>query len=199
MRVKPVLGDWEIPRIETIDTLEQRAFAELPVPGRVGSLFQDLSTSPTRIVISGSLYGDDTRDEFLEELRGKYQEGEPVTFVADIVTATEVQHVVIETLRFRESGTIPDQIEYFMVLRESPPPPPPSDLLGGLDTGLLDQAGDFLDSVTGALDLIDGLGSIPDIGNPTPALMSSLDQLTSATSGLDASLGPLRDIFGSPD
>lgn len=199
MRVKPVLGDWEIPRIEAINTLEHRSLVELAVPGRVGSLFQDLSTSPTRIVISGSLYGDDTRDDFLEELRGKYQDGEPVTFVADIVTATEVQHVVIETLQFRESGTIPDQIEYFMVLKESPPPPPEPDPLGGLDTGLLDQAGDFLDSVTGALDMIDGLGSIPDFGNPTPALTSSLDELTSATSGLDDTLAPLRAIFGSED
>ena len=29
-----------------------------------------------------------------------------------------------------ESGTQPDQLDYFMVLKESPPPPPPPDPLG---------------------------------------------------------------------
>jgi hypothetical protein len=199
MEIKPVLGDWEIPRIESIRTMEHRAFVELPVPGMVGSLFQDMDTDPTRLVISGSLFGDETRNTFLEDLRGKYREGEPVTFVADIVTATDVQYVIIETLWLRESGVRPDQIEYTIVLKESPPPPPPADPFGGLDTDLLDGAGDFLDSITGALDIIDGLGSIPDFGDPTPPLTSAMDGVTAATSGLDTALGPLRDIFGSPD
>lgn len=196
MTVKPVLGNWEIPRIESIKTLEHRSFVELPVPGGVGSLFQDLETDPTQVTISGSLYGDATRDEFLEELRGKYRNGEPVTFVADIVTATEVQYVIIETLWFQESGTKPDQIDYFIVLKESPPPPPPPDSLGGLDTGLLDQAGGFLDSVTGALDLIDSLGSIPNIGDPTPSLTNSLDEVRAATSALDGVVTDLTSLFG---
>lgn len=197
MNVKPMLGDWEIPRIASIRTLEHRVFVEMPVPGRVGSLFQDLNTTPTRIAISGSLYGDEARNAFLEELRGKFREGVPVTFVADIVTATEVQYVIIETLRFAESGIQPDQLDYFVVLKESPPPPPPPDPLGGLDTSLLDQAGGFLDAVTGALDVIDGLGSVPDIGDPTPPLQNALQGLTDATSGLDAALEPLRTIFGT--
>lgn len=199
MNVKPMLGDWEIPRIAAIRTLERRSFVELAVPGRVGSLFQDLNTTPTRIAISGSLYGDEARNAFLEELRGKFRAGEPVTFVADIVTATEVQYVIIETLHFAESGTQPDQIDYAMVLKESPPPPPPPDPLGGLDTSLLDQAGDFLDTVTGALDLIEGLGSVPDIGDPTPPLSNALQGVTDATAGLGEALDPLRAIFGTSD
>ncbi len=194
-----MLGSWEIPRIGSIRTLERRAFAELAVPGRVGSLFQDLNTTPTRIAVSGSLYGDEARDEFLEELRGKFRDGVPVTFVADIVTATEVQYVIVEALRFEESGTKPDQTDYFFVLKESPPPPPPPNPLGELDAGLLEQAGGFLDTVTGALDVIDTLGSVPDLGDPTPPMTSALDGVTSATAGLDDALAPLRDIFGSED
>jgi hypothetical protein len=196
MKVKPVLGDWEIPRIESIRTLQRRAFAEFAVPGRTGSLFQDLNTAPTRIAISGSLYGDEARDEFLEELRGKFREGEPVTFVADIVTATEVQYVIIETLHFQESGTKPDQMDYFFVLRESPPPPPPPDPLGGLDTGLLEQAGGFLDTVTGALGAIDTLGSIPEIRDPTPPLRGTLDGVRAALGELDGVTGAVEDLFG---
>lgn len=196
MKVRPALDGWEVPRIQSIDTLERRSLVELEVPGRVGNLFQDMNTTPTRIVIAGSLYGDEARDEFFDNLRTKYQAGDPVTFVADIVTATEVQYVVIETLRFKESSVSPDQIDYFFVIKESPPPPPPPDPLGGLDAGLLEGAGDFLDSVSGALDLIDSLGSIPDIGDPTPPLQNALAQVEAATSGLDAVANELQTLFG---
>lgn len=201
MKVKPVLGDWEVPHIEVIKTMERRSFAELAVPGRTGSLFQDLNTEPARIVISGSLFGDENRDAFLEELRGKFSVGEPVTFVADIVTATSVQYVIIETLRMEESGLKPDQIDYHIVLRESPPPPPPSDPFGSLDAGLLDQAGSFLDSVTGALDALDALasavgGGIPDFSDPSPPLRGALDGVKSAMSGLGDVAGSISELFG---
>jgi hypothetical protein len=199
VKVRPVLGSWEIPRIASIQTLERRAFAELAVPGRAGSLFQDLNTTPTRIAVSGSLYGDEARDEFLEELRGKFRDGEPVTFVADIVTATEVQYVIVEALRFQESGTKPDQTDYSFVLRESPPPPPPPNPLGELDAGLLDQAGGFLDTVTGALDVIGTLGSVPDFGDPTPPLRTTLDEVKSATDGLSGAVDTLNNLFGGSE
>ena len=199
MRVKPVLGDWEIPRIASIRTLEQRRFVELAVPGKVGSLFQDLNTVPTRVAIAGSLYGQEAQSEFLEALREKFFAGEPVTFVADILTATALQYVIIETLDLQESGQRPDQLDYFLVVRESPPPPPPPDPLGGLDTGLLDDAAGFLDTVTGALDAIAGLGNIPDISDPTPQLSGALDGVTTATSGLEEALEPLTAIFGTPN
>lgn len=196
MKVKPMLGDWEIPRISSMRTLERRSFVEFAVPGKTGSLFQDLDTTPTRVSITGSLYGDEDRDEFLEAVRGKFRAGEPVTFVADIVTATEVQHVVIDTLHFAESGTSPDELSYHIVLRESPPPPPSPDPLGGLDAGLLDQAAGMLDSVTGALDVIDALGSVPDLGDPTPPLRGALDGVRAATSGLDGIAADLNTLLG---
>jgi hypothetical protein len=199
MRVKPVLGDWEIPRIASIRTLEQRRYVELAVPGKVGSLFQDLNTLPTRVAIAGSLYGQEAQSEFLETLREKFFAGEPVTFVADIVTATEVQYVIIETLDFQENSLRPDQLDYCLILRESPPPPPPPNPLGGLDTSLLDDAAGFLDTVTGALDAITGLGNIPDISDPAPQLSGALDGVTAATAGLEETLAPLAAIFGTPE
>jgi hypothetical protein len=129
-------------------------------------------------------------------LRGKFHDGEPVTFVADIVTATEVQYVIIEILHFQESGTKPDQTDYLFVLRESPPPPPPPNPLGALDTGLLQQAGGFLDTVTGALDALDTLGSVPEIQDPTPPLRGVLDGVHSALEDLDGATGALEDLFG---
>ncbi len=196
MRTKPVLGDWEIPRIESISSLERRSFVEFPVPGRVGSLYQDMNAAPMRIAIAGSLYGDEARDEFLQTLREKFRAGEPVTFVADITTATEVQYVIIEILRLQESGTRPDEIEYLIVIRESPPPPPPPDPLGGLDAGLLEDAGSFLDTVTGALDVIDTLGSVPNFGDPTPPLSGALDSAQAALEGLGGVTTALSELFG---
>jgi hypothetical protein len=198
VKVKPVLGDWEIPRIEAIASVEARSFVELPIPGKVGSLFQDMNSAPTRVRITGSLYGDEARDQFLEEVRGKFREGAPLTFVADIVNATEVQYVIIEALHFAERGTHPDQTAFDILIRESPPPPPP-DTFGGLDTSLLDQAAGLLDTVTGALDAIAALGNVPDFQDPTGPLSGALSGLTEATQGLDAALQPLKAIFGSAE
>lgn len=197
MRAKPVLGDWEIPRISAIRTLEHRAYAELPVPGRTGSLFQDLNSVPTRVAIQGSLFGQEAQNQFLADLRSRFSAGEPVIFVADILTATDIQYVIIETLTIAESNQQPDQVDYLIVLKESPPPPPPPNPLGGLDAGLLDQAQGFLDATTNALDAIDSLGNLPDISDPTPQLTPALDGVQAATSNLDSALAPLRDIFGT--
>jgi len=194
VNVKPVLGGWEIPHISSIGSLEQRSFAELEVPGKTASLFQDLAATPTRIVISGSLYGDEDRDDFLQEVRGKFRAGEPVTFVADIVTATEVQYVVIETLRFEQSATQPDEIEYLIALRESPPPPPPP--APDLDSALADEAAAFGDSVTSALGAIDAVSG-PNFGDPTPPLQGTIDGVTSALGGLEGVPDKLGGLFGS--
>jgi hypothetical protein len=196
MTQQPVLDEWEIPRIASIRTLESRRFVELPVPGRAGSLFQDLNTAPTRIGISGSLYGDEARDDFLQKLRDKYKAGAPVTFVADIVTATAVQYVVVETLRMEESGTNPDQTDYLIVLQESPPPPPPPDPLGGLDTSLLGDAAGLVGDITGALDAIGKLGSIPSFKDPTPPLKGTIDGIKSATGTLGDIGTKLTGLFG---
>jgi hypothetical protein len=199
VKVKPMLGDWEIPHIEEIGSIERRSFVELAVPGQTQSLYQDLSATPTRVAITGSLYGDEDRDAFLEEVRGKFRAGEPLTFVADIVTATELQYVVIEQLRFEQSATRPDEIKYSIAVRQSPPPPPPPDPLGGLDTSILDEAGGFLGTVTGALDALETLGNIPDFGNPLPPLQSSLDNVKQVSSGLGDTIGGLNDLFGIPE
>ncbi len=196
MNVRPVLGDWEIPRIDHIESFERRQYVEFPIPGRVGSLFQDMNTTPTAILITGSLYGDETRNEMLEDVRTRFQSGEPLTFVADIVTATQIQYVIIEQLLFEEYSTTPDELRYQMLLLESPPPPPPPDPLGSLDSDLLDQAGSLVDSVAGALDVIDALGDIPDISDPTSDLPGALDSVTGATTGLDTNLSSLSELFG---
>jgi len=196
VNVRPVLGEVPIPSVEWIHSTERRDFAELDVPGLVGSLFHDLNTAPTRILVAGSVFGDDDREDFMNKVRGTFRDGTPITFVGDIVTATEIQYVIVESLELQERGTRPDELAFVITLRESPPPPPPPSPLGGIDAGLLDQAAGFVDSVSGALDAIDSLGSIPDFGNPVPPLTSALDSFASVAQDAAAPIGDLRGLFG---
>lgn len=196
MAVKPVLGDWEIPRVAMMRTAEARKFAELPVPGRQGSLFQDLNAEPTLVEIAGSLFADEERSEFLTTVREKFRAGEPVTFVADITEATDIQFVVIDSMRFEQRADRPDEVSYHLTLRESPPPPPPPDPLGGIDTGLLDEAAGFVDGVTDALDALDALANLPDFSDPTALLGGTLDQVTSALDELGGVSSAITELFG---
>lgn len=196
MKVKPILDNWEIKGIESISSFENRKLAEHAIPGRIGNVFQDLGSKPTEIIITGSFHGDEVRDGFLEEIRNRFKTAQPVTFVADITTATEVQYVVVKDLRFFEVANDPDHFKYKIVLNENPPPPPPSDPLGRLDTELLDQAGEFMDTVTSAIDVIDSLGSIPNFGNPTEPLTSLLDDFSGITGGIIEGLTAFNNILG---
>lgn len=197
MKVKPLLGDWEVPNIAALETIERRELIELEVPGRVGSLFQDLNAAPTRIALRGSLYGDERRDEFLAKVREQFRAGEPVTFVADILTATDVQYVLIEVMQFAEAGDMPDEMSYQLLLRESPPPPPPPDPFGGLDTSLLEQAGALVDSVTGALSALDALANLPELQDPTPPLNGIVEGASAAVSAIGGVGSALTDLFGN--
>jgi hypothetical protein len=194
MNIKPILDDWEIPRIEVIRITEHRVLAEHSIPGRQGSLFQDLGTRPATIVIIGSLAGDEVRDQFLQSVREKFQAGSPVTFTADITTATQIQYVVIEDMRFEEIAGSPDSFRYVILLRESPPPPPPSGL-PDLDAGLLDQALDLVNDIGDLTNLLDTL-SIPNLRDPTPPLRDALGQVKMALDGLGQASIVLNELFG---
>ncbi len=197
MNVKPMLGDWEIPRIAEMITGEQRSMVELPIPGRVGSVFQDMNSLPVSLTIAGSLYGTESNNEFLQEVRAKFLEGAPLTFVGDIVTGTELQYVIIEKMNFQINAMNPEQLDYLIWLKESPPPPPPtaSGFLDGLDTSLLDEAGALVDAVGGALDALEALGNIPDFGDPSGPLTSTLNDVEGIMNDLGDIATSLGGIF----
>jgi len=196
MIVKPMVGDWEVPRIEAIHTHELRRIAEIGVPGLMGDLQQDLGTTSLVVEITGSLVGDDARDDFLNKLREKYRAGDPVSFTADITTATELDQVLIVALDVVECNDAARSVRYRIVLREyvePPAPPAPIDDLG------LDLGAD-LDSLASlgldGLELPDLLGDIPTVGNPVEPIKPALSGVDSATSSLGDLLGGLRSKLG---
>jgi len=191
MKVKPMLGEFALDGLEYIESTERRALVEHRVPGLEGSYLQDLGSDPNRILLAGSRAGDDDRDSFLSGIRDLFNKGQPTTFTADILTATDLTDVLIEDLQVAEVAGSPDTFRYLIVVRKytKPPEPPPSGLLDG---GILDDALGAL----GAMDVLDSLVDIPDIANPTEPLTGALDGVKSATSGLADVAAPLNALFG---
>ena len=195
MIVRPMIGQWEVPRIERIETLEERRIARLPVPGLLGDIQQDLGAASLTVEICGSLQGDEARDDFLQSLRDSFRAGDPVSFAADITNAADLDQVLIDELQLEEVAGAADSFHYRIVLREyvePPAPPAPADDLGldlGADLDGLASLG--LDG----LNLPDVLGGLPDISNPVPPLQPALQAVQSATAQVPDLLQGLKSTF----
>ena len=197
MTVIPMLGDWEVPRVALLRTEEARKLTEHRVPGRAGSVWQDLGADTVIVEIAGSVFSTEEREGFLDGARQRFAAAEPLTFVADILRATDLQYVLIDSLVVEERADRPDEIGYRLLLRESPPPPPPPDPFGAIDTSLLDQAGGFLDAVTDALDAVAALGNIPDFTDPSSLLGGTTAEATELMDGIAGAAPAIQSLFGS--
>jgi hypothetical protein len=193
-----MIGSWEPPRIERIAALESRRLATLPVPGLSGDLHQDLGRGALAVEITGSLMGDEARDDFLKEVRAKYLDGSPVDFVADIVKESKLEQVLIKELEFEESASNPEVFRYRIVLREytEPPEPPATDLGVELDAELDLDAELGLDM----LDLPAITADVPKVGDLLAPVKTAADSLTESLSDAGTTLlGPLANLFsGGP-
>jgi len=198
MIIKPMLGDWEVTGITAIRAVERRRLARMGIPGLDGDLQQDLGHESLAVEIHGSLQGDPLRDAFLTAVRERHLAGEPLAFVADIVTATKLERVLVEECEVLESNDWADHVRYRLVLREyvePPEPPTPVDELGADLDADLDLLADL--GLTG-LELPDLLGSVPSLGDPVAPVKPALDGVRAATAGLGEAMGVLTGIFTSP-
>ena len=206
MNIKPMLAELDIPGIQRIGAIQARRVIDTPVPGLAGGLSQDLGAESARIMIEGSLAGDEPRDGFLESVRELFDAGEPVDFVADIITATEIFQVMIENLQVDELANSSNPFRYQLLLHQYVPPPEPE--TGGFGDGFpgVDELGLDLDL---GLDLeaenlfdvleIPDLLSIPDFGDPTPPLNNVLEGVSSSLEGLGSISDDLSSLFGGGD
>jgi hypothetical protein len=201
VKVKPMIGEYEVPGIQRIGTIEGRALVEIPVPGLDGSYLQDLGGDLTAIVIEGTLAGDESRDAFLTAVRAAFSAGEPVDFVADITAATSIEKVRIAGLDVVEAASSADTFRYLIALRQhvEPPPTGPGADLGFGDLADVAAAID-LEALTNfdALQIPDLLGSLPELSDPTPPLAGVVDGVKSALAPIQAVSGVLAGLFGSP-
>lgn len=129
-----MLGDLELQQVQRLETEGDQLLVAHRVPGLEGDFLQGLGRRGARIALTGVLSGAESR-ESLKDLREKFRAAEPVPFVSDIATATQVDEVLIEEMEVREIAGKPERFEYAFALREytpppaeeteEPPPPPP--------------------------------------------------------------------------
>jgi hypothetical protein len=193
--VKPMIGEWEVPRIERIGTLEERRIARLPVPGLLGDIQQDLGAASLTVEICGSLQGDEARDDFLQSLRESFRAGDPVSFAADITNAAELDQVLIDELLLEEVNDSADGFHYRIVLREYVEPPAPQAPVDDLGADLGGDLDGLASLGLDGLNLPDVLGGLPDISNPVPAVQPALSAVQSGTAQVPDLLNGLKSVF----
>jgi hypothetical protein len=158
--MKPILDDLELPLVQELATYDRRALAEHKPPGMEGSLLQNMGRRPERVVLWGVSTGPDARD-FVEKLEEKFKAGQSVSFTADITADSGIEKVVIDDLKWQELAGKPERYAYALVLREHIEPVEPEDT-SLLDSDILDDAADIMNSLTAGLDILDKLSPFID-------------------------------------
>ena len=105
---RPILDDLELELVQNIATAEDEALVQHAVPALEGDFFQRLGRRATGISLQGVLTGTEVK-EGLEKLREKFRAAAPVSFVADITTATRIEKVLIEELDVLELAGKPER------------------------------------------------------------------------------------------
>lgn len=119
---RPMLGEIELQQVQKLDIEQEQVLTQHSVPALEGDFLQRLNRRATQVTLTGVLTGSEARDG-LKSLRDKFRAAEPVSFVADITTATQVGQVLIEEMGVRELAGKPERFEYAFTLREFIPPP----------------------------------------------------------------------------
>jgi hypothetical protein len=92
----PMIDDVQLGAVRWIRQETDQAFARQQVAGLDGTLHQRLGRRSHRVTLAGVLLVETAKDD-LKTLQQKATSGAEVTFTADIATALEVQHMVIES------------------------------------------------------------------------------------------------------
>jgi phage protein U len=188
-----MVDDVQLAAVQWLRQETEQGYALQRVAGLDGTVHQKIGRRSHRVVVSGVLFPGTATDD-LAALQTKASSGDEVTFTADITTALEVEHMVIESFAAEQVPGNAGQFAYTLVLAESPPLPPPAEIspFGGLDD--LGGLGDLgFDDLGGALgDIADAAGAV------TGALDSAMDAVQ-AVQGLAALAGGLDDLSNLSD
>lgn len=219
-RPLPLLGDLALVAVQRLDHRLDAGFHDVAVLGLEGHAQQRSGRPSHRIGIVGVLTGATAIDD-LAALQTMATAGTEVTFAADIVTALELQQVVVTRFAATERAGEPGLVDYDLELAESPPLPPPAQLSGfgglddfglgdlGFDTDLLgdladlaDLAGDIAGAVDGALDAIAALDALAgladfDFGGILDPINSVSAGIADAGGQLASAATTLGELFGS--
>ena len=211
----PMIDDIELRAVQHVRQETEQGYVAQRVAGLEGTLQQRMGRRSHRVAIAGVLVGDTAADD-LKALQEKAMAGDEVTFTADIATALEISHMVIESFRAEQRVGAAGHFAYAVSLVESPPLPPPAETspFGGLEgvgdlgfdglddvlAGVADEAGAALEAADAALDAaaglagLAGLGDFGNVGNPLTPLTDEIGSLSGIGDALTAALGSLKDL-----
>lgn len=216
-RPMPLLGDIALTAVQRVDQALDAGFHDVPVLGLAGHAQQRSGRPSHRIGVVGVLSGATALDD-LAALQALATAGDETTFAADIVSALDLQQVVVTQFTATEVAGKSGVIDFSLELAESPPLPPPAQLsaFGGLgdfglgdlgfDTDILgdltDLAGDIAGAVDGALDALDALGALAGLADfDFDGVLDPVNSVTSTISDIGGQLGSaastLGELFGS--
>jgi hypothetical protein len=176
----PLLNDIPLELVQRIEHRVESGFIATRIAGLPGELQQRSGRPSHRVFLTGLLFGESAADN-LSKLQTAAIAGEEITFAADITTALDLQKVVITDFRAVEDAGTPGRYQYELWLTESKELPPPAELdaFGGLgdfglgDLGfdtdmfgdLQDLAGEIAGAVDAALDVVNQLSALANIGD----------------------------------
>jgi len=213
----PMLGEVSLTAVQWMRQETDGDLVRLRIPGLDGTPHQRLGRRSHRVTVAGLLVGDTAADD-LGALQKLARDGTDTTFTTDILTALEVQHVVVESLAVEQVVGRPGQYAYTVLIAENPPLPPPAEVspfgglpgagdLGfdGLDgalAGIADQAGALTGALDAAMDALGaaaqlaGIGDLSDVGNPLRPLTDAVGQVGGVGDAISGVLGQIRGILG---
>ena len=217
----PMIDDIELKALQVIRQETEQDYLRQRIVGLDGTLHQRLGRRSHRVTMAGFLLADTAADD-LAKLQKKAAAGDEVTFTADITTALEIEHMVIESFAAEQTIGPSGQTAYAIVLAESPPLPPPAEVssFGGLgdfgvgdlgfDTGALggvlsdiaDQAGSVMgavDSAINAAEQLSSLASLADlgsVGNPVKPVTDALGSISGMAPAVAKIGDAVRKLLG---
>lgn len=213
----PLLADVALTSVQRIDQAIDGRLTPVPVLSLDGDVHQRSARGSHRIRILGLLHGETMADD-LATLQETASAGAEVTFAADIVTALDLQQVVITSFRATAQAGRPGEVAYELHLAESPPLPPPAQVSGfgglddfgfgdlGFDTDLLGDLADLADQVAGAvsaaMDAVGALTALANMGDigfggQLQPMQSAVDRVSEAGGRVGAAVTSLGSMFGS--
>lgn len=126
--IKSLFGVGAYYSVNNVNISESRNFVEHTMPGRKGSVFQDMGRPAIKIVIEGNISEDGIISGFaakagktkmmLEELHKLCDAGKPVDFMCDMPALFGVSRVVIQEIEATEAKGKKHNYNYKLTLKE---------------------------------------------------------------------------------
>lgn len=214
----PLIGDIALSAVQLVEHAQDGGFVSTRIAGLPGELQQRLARPSHRIRLAGVLFGADALDN-LGTLQKAAQDGNELTFAADITTALDLKKVVIASFWAQAEAGAPDRYLYEVILVESPPLPPPAQVsaFGGLgdfglgdlgfDTSILGDIADAASKVASAVEqavaVVDTLQALSKLGdlNISGGVMKPVEDAVGRVGKLGNAFkkagGDLASMFGS--